>query len=310
MNGDENENMKEFKRNYILEVNFLYLLLGLLLFFLGSAVQNREIYSGLLITEYIIILIPSLLYMKSKKIPLKQSLRLNKISLKQIWYIILITIFSYPIAIFFNTLVITILSFFGELIPSSVPLPENMGLYFLSIFIIGLAPGICEEVMFRGAIMDAYSIMGKKKAIIYSAFLFGLFHLNLQNLLGPMFLGIIFGIIVYKTNSIYSSILAHILNNSIAMTIGYFGMKAQSEIGDIKAYEVPNQIQMLILLLTIGIFALVSSIILIRLIKKLPQGEIIVKDSIQYEDTKFIYYLPIVGIIFLFIIINIKYLFI
>ncbi|TCU75822.1 hypothetical protein EV204_103387 [Tissierella praeacuta] len=302
--------MKEFKRNYILEVNLLYLLLGLLLFFLGSAVQNREIYSGLLITEYIIILIPNLLYMKSKKIPLKQSLRLNKISLKQIWYIILITIFSYSIAIFFNTLVITILSFFGELIPSSVPLPENMGLYFLSIFIIGLAPGICEEVMFRGAIMDAYSIMGKKKAIIYSAFLFGLFHLNLQNLLGPMFLGIIFGIIVYKTNSIYSSILAHILNNSIAMTIGYFGMKAQSEIGDIKAYEVPNQIQMLILLLTIGIFALVSSIILIRLIKKLPQGEIIVKDSIQYEDTKFIYYLPIIGIIFLFIIVNIKYLFI
>ncbi|WP_313758961.1 CPBP family intramembrane glutamic endopeptidase [Tissierella sp.] len=302
--------MKESKRNYILEVNLLYLLLGLLLFFLGSVVQDREIYSGLLITEYIIILIPNLIYMKSKKIPLKQSLRLNKISLRQIGYIILITIFSYPIAIFFNTLVMTILGFFGELIPSSVPLPENMGLYFLSIFIIALAPGICEEVMFRGAMMDAYSIMGKKKAIIYSAFLFGLFHLNLQNLLGPIFLGIIFGIIVYKTNSIYSSILAHILNNSIAMTIGYFGMKAQSEIGEIKAYEVPNQIQMLILLLTIGIFALISSIILIKLIKKLPPGEIIIKDDVQYEDTKFVYYLPIVGIIFLFIIINIKYLFI
>lgn len=301
--------MKVLNRRYILEVNFLYLLLGLLLFFLGSIVQSKEIYSGLLITEYIIILLPNLIYLKSTGVPLRQSLRLNKISLKQAWYVILITIFSYPVAIFLNTLVITILNFFGETIPSSVPLPESTGLYFLSIFVIGISPGICEEIMFRGTIMNAYSNIGKNKSIIYSAFLFGLFHLNLQNLVGPMFLGIIFGIIVYKTNSIYSSILGHTLNNSLAMTIGYFAMKAQNKMMDVPAYEVSYQTQMLILLAVLSIFAIGSLIILKRLIKKLPQGEITVNQERQYEDTKIFYYTPIIGIIILFIIINIKYLF-
>lgn len=301
--------MKGLNRRYILEVNFLYLLLGLLLFFLGSIVQSKEIYSGLLITEYIIILLPNLIYLKSTGVPLRQSLRLNKISLKQAWYVILITIFSYPVAIFLNTLVITILNFFGETIPSSVPLPESTGLYFLSIFVIGISPGICEEIMFRGTIMNAYSNIGKNKSIIYSAFLFGLFHLNLQNLVGPMFLGIIFGIIVYKTNSIYSSILGHTLNNTLAMTIGYFAMKAQNKMMDVPAYEVSYQTQMLILLAVLSIFAIGSLIILKRLIKKLPQGEITVNQERQYEDTKIFYYTPIIGIIILFIIINIKYLF-
>lgn len=301
--------MKVLNRRYILEVNFLYLLLGLLLFFLGSIVQSKEIYSGLLITEYIIILLPNLIYLKSTGVPLRQSLRLNKISLKQAWYVILITIFSYPVAIFLNTLVITILNFFGETIPSSVPLPESTGLYFLSIFVIGISPGICEEIMFRGTIMNAYSNIGKNKSIIYSAFLFGLFHLNLQNLVGPMFLGIIFGIIVYKTNSIYSSILGHTLNNTLAMTIGYFAMKAQNKMMDVPAYEVSYQTQMLILLAVLSIFAIGSLIILKRLIKKLPQGEITVNQERQYEDTKIFYYTPIIGIIILFIIINIKYLF-
>ncbi|WP_353092552.1 CPBP family intramembrane glutamic endopeptidase [Tissierella praeacuta] len=301
--------MKPLKRNSILEVNFLYLILGLLLCFVGSIVQDREIYSGILITEYIIILLPNLIYLKSKGESLKKSLRLNRISLKQALYVILITIFSYPIAIFLNTLVITILSFFGELLPSSVPLPENMRLYFLSIFIIAFAPCICEEVMFRGTIMNAYNKIGKKKAIIYSAFLFGLFHLNLQNFLGPMFLGIIFGIIVYKTNSIYSSMLGHLLNNSIAMTIGYFGMKAQNKVAEVPVYEVPYITQMLILLSIIGVLAIASLIILQKLIKKLPEGESIVEEDIQYEETKFFHYIPIIGIIVLFIIINIKYLF-
>ncbi len=302
--------MKRLNRRYILEVNFLYLLLGLLLFFLGSIVQSKEIYSGLLITEYIIILLPNLIYLKSTGVPLRQSLRLNKISLKQAWYVILITIFSYPVAIFLNTLVIMILNFFGETIPSSVPLPESTGLYFLSIFVIGIAPGICEEIMFRGTIMNAYSNIGKKKSIIYSAFLFGLFHLNLQNLVGPMFLGIIFGIIVYKTNSIYSSMLGHTLNNSLAMTIGYFAMKAQNKMVDVPAYEISYQTQMLILLSVLSIFALGSLIILKRLIKKLPQGEVTVYQELQYEDTNFANYIPIIGVVILFIIINIKYLYI
>src|SRR5699024_4587010 len=115
-------------------------------------------------------------------------------------------------------------------------------------------------IMFRGTIMNAYEGLSKKKAIIYSAVLFGLFHLNLQNLVGPILLGIIFGIIVYKTNSIYSSIIAHTINNGIALTIGYLTFKGDQNLVDtgVAAPEISFGFQMVITILVVGIIALIS----------------------------------------------------
>ncbi len=77
----------------ILEANLLYLVLAVSLIYLGSMAQNREIYSGLLITEYILILLPNLLYLKLRKFNFKETLKLNKITFKQVLMIITITIF-------------------------------------------------------------------------------------------------------------------------------------------------------------------------------------------------------------------------
>ena len=305
--------MSERSRPSILGVNILYLLLGLLLWFAGSIVQSREVYSGLLITEYIIILLPNLIYLKSKGFSLKNVLRLNTISLKQMLYVCLITIFSYPVAIFLNGIVMAIISIFTDVVPNGVPLPNNAPMYLLSIFVIAVAPGICEEVMFRGTIMSAYGRLGKKKAIIYSAILFGLFHLNLHNLIGPTFLGIILGITAYKTNSIYSSMLGHALNNGIAMTIGYFATKAQSNsIGnEVPAFEISYQLQLVMGLAMIGIFAILSACILVKLLKKLPPSEMVIEEIEDHANkTKVIHYLPIVGVLIMFILINAYYLFI
>lgn len=302
--------MNEKNKLSIFEANILYLVLGILFFYFGGMAQRREVYSGLLITEYIIILLPNLGYLKLRNLSLKKTLRINNISLKQMGYIVLISVFSYPIAIFFNTLMLTILSFFGEMRPNLIPLPDNIPMYFFGLFVIALAPGICEEVMFRGTIMNAYGNLGRNKAIIYSAILFGFFHLNLQNLVGPIFLGLILGITAYKTNSIYASILGHGLNNGIALTIGYFTMKAQSKIGEVPAFEIPHQMQMLIALSVVAIFALISLFILIRLINKLPGTEVAVDQDIEYSESKIIHYLPLIPILALYIIINIKYLFI
>lgn len=311
--------MENLNENSVYHANILYFLVGIILITIGSLVQRVEIYSGLLITQYILILFPNLMYMRIKKLPLKKSLRLNKISFKQVLYIVGITIFAYPIAVFLNLAVIIILESFGELAPAVDIIPRTFPMYLLSLFIIGLGPGICEEVMFRGTIMNAYGKLSRKKAIIYSAVLFGIFHLNMQNLVGPILLGIIFGITVYKTNSIYSSIIGHTLNNSIAMTIGYFAFRGQESLMEIEAQavEVDYEAQLLVSLITVGIIAMVSYFILRRLIKNLPTS---VGANEELEDgereeeysgtPKFLVYLPVLGIVLLFIIVNVKFLYV
>lgn len=310
--------MENFNKDSIFHANILFFILGILFVTLGSIVQGIEIYSGLLITEYIIVLIPNLIYLKSKGLSFKKTLRLNRISFKQALYVIGITICTYPIAVFLNLIVILILGLFGDLAVNTVPIPSTAPMYLLSLFIIAISPGICEEIMFRGTIMNAYDKLSKKKAIIYSSILFGVFHLNLQNLVGPILLGLVFGIIVYKTNSIYSSILGHALNNGIAITIGYFTFKAQENQMYVEAPidEISYGIGMIMSTIIIGIFALISFFVLIKLIKKLPKSQDTETKTLEmdmevesYVVPKFIEYLPVLVVVVIFIIVNAKFLY-
>lgn len=260
----------------ILESNILFLFIGILLITVGSIVQAIDIYKGLLITEYIIILIPILLYLKIKGYSIKETLRLNSISSKQIIYTIVIVLLAYPIAVFFNYIGIILLSKYGKLLPSSVPIPSSATEFILGFIVISITPGICEEVMFRGMLMKSYEPLGKKKAIIYSAVLFGIFHFNLQNLLGPIFLGILFGILVYKTNSIITSIIAHMTNNFIALLIGFYSNKVDElTVGDLNTIPISEEEMYFYGAVIMGIIAVVLGFIVYRLVRSMPT----IKDS-------------------------------
>ena len=317
--------MVRIKDNSIFHANILYLIGGLLLVFVGSIFQSIEIYSGLLITEYILVLIPSLIYIAVKRKSFKETLKLNKISFKQIGYIIGISLFTYPVAIFLNLIVLTILSLFGELTQSAAPLPDTLPLYLFSLFVISITPAICEEVMFRGVIMDAYENLSKRKAIIISAFLFGIYHINIQNLIGPILLGIVFGITVYKTDSIFAGIIGHGINNAIALTIGYFASKAENmlpQTSEVAGTELGLgnpflDIQLLMSIVFIGLIAFLSYRVVRTLLKGLPLsegGERIsifsreennLKEEVDYGNS--LHYIPLAVFFVIFLYINISF---
>ena len=206
----------------ILEANLFYFMIAFLLLFLGSKAQQWDLFKGLIITEYLIILLPTVLIIVIRNSivggsSLKRVLRLNPISIKQAVLIPIITIFCYPIAVFFNYIGILIISRFGSIKPTPIPVPQGALDLLVALFVVSISAGICEEVMFRGFMMKAYEKIGVKKAIIITSILFGVFHFNPQNLLGPIFLGGVFAILLIKTNSIYSAILSHAVNNAFAL---------------------------------------------------------------------------------------------
>jgi len=229
----------------------------------------------------------------------------------------LIMIFAYPVAIFLNAIFLAIINSFSSALPTSIPIPTTTIEYLIGLFVIAIAPGICEEVMFRGTMMSAYDTLGYKKSILITAILFGLFHFNIMNLIGPIFLGVILGFLVHKTNSIYASILGHTLNNAIALTIGVTITKFSDQINDMSntTQVYSDNTQMIMSLLVIGILALASSIILIVLIKKMPTNENL-QDTFDYsgiifkqERFKILKYIPIIIIIATFLFLNIRMLF-
>ena len=106
------------------------------------------------------------------------------------------------------------------------PLEDNLsdvfnGLSRNPLGILGLAvlAPVLEEVLFRGAIQGALMrFYGRPwPAIITAALVFGIFHWNPVQVVCATLLGIVFGWIYYRTGSLLSVIVGHVLNNSFAV---------------------------------------------------------------------------------------------
>jgi membrane protease YdiL (CAAX protease family) len=176
----------------------------------------------LLMIQFYCVLFPTLFYMIGNKINIKDVLRFNSPGILPSFLIILISAPAFYAASSLNSVVAYILQFIGHAPEDTViPIPQNPGEVLVSILVIAIAPAICEEILHRGILLKAYENRGTMKAIVISGIMFGIFHFDITNLLGPIFLGILFGYYVVKTNSIFAAAIAHFMNNFLATVLQY-----------------------------------------------------------------------------------------
>lgn len=216
----------EIRKPTIKQVSILYSISVILLMFLATRAQRNDTYSGLVITEWLLVLPLPLIFLLVFKYDLKKVLRLNKISVLNLFLILGIMIFVYlPVNFLNQYYMILIKIIFGHVAAASVaPASDIVGL-IVNVLIIGVSAGICEEVLFRGAVMRGLENLGSRKAIVLTGFLFGLWHMYFTSLFFAFTLGILLGYIVYRTNSIYGGIFAHFCNNTISVVIGFIVFK-------------------------------------------------------------------------------------
>lgn len=93
---------------------------------------------------------------------------------------------------------------------------ENFRLLVLFIFAVALIGPFVEEVAFRGmwfsALMRKFN--NQTVAIVGSAFVFSLIHLEIERILLIFVTGLILGYLRAKTNSLGAPIVAHMVNNT------------------------------------------------------------------------------------------------
>lgn len=96
----------------------------------------------------------------------------------------------------------------------------------ISIQVIIIGP-IIEELIFRkillGKLLEKFSNR-PIKAIVYSALIFGIVHLNIIQGVAAFGGGIILGLIYYYTKSIKATMFAHILNNFLIIIPNPIGL--------------------------------------------------------------------------------------
>ena len=107
------------------------------------------------------------------------------------------------------------------LVGSSVPSPGNTGELWLSLLVIGIAPAVCEEVLFRGLVQPSLERMGTRRALLLSSLLFALMHGQITALPAHLLLGFALGCLLVGYGSLLAPMLFHAAYNGVTMAFGY-----------------------------------------------------------------------------------------
>jgi membrane protease YdiL (CAAX protease family) len=93
----------------------------------------------------------------------------------------------------------------------------------VNLIVIAVLPALGEEILFRGIIQRTLRewLKNPHAAIIVTGFLFSFVHFQFFGFIPRMFLGIIFGYLLYWTGKLWIPILAHFVNNALA-TMWYY----------------------------------------------------------------------------------------
>ena len=98
---------------------------------------------------------------------------------------------------------------------------SSSSLFCNILYVISTAvtPAFAEEFAFRGILLGVLRKYGDSFAIIVSAIMFGAMHGNIIQIPFAFMLGLIFGYITCKTNSIFPAITIHFINNFYAVIL-------------------------------------------------------------------------------------------
>lgn len=146
---------------------------------------------------------------------LLKQVRHERLGIADILLVALIMFLCLPLVYFINF--VSMMFTENEIAGTMADMVSNP--YILNLAMIALTPAIVEELVCRGVLYHTYKTKGAVFAIVMSAFIFGLLHMNLNQMLYAMALGIVFCLVVEATGSIYSSMIMHFIMNSISTTM-------------------------------------------------------------------------------------------
>ena len=142
-------------------------------------------------------------------------------------------------------------------IPVSAPefdTPKGILGFIVTFLAIAVTPALVEEFALRGVVMGSLKRYGKAFAIGVSAILFGMMHGNLSQLPFAFILGITIGFAVLKTNSIWTGVLIHFINNSVSVILDKIMETADNR--QIEAFATSLYFALCILAFFVGLYLL------------------------------------------------------
>lgn len=189
------------------------------LFYVSLALAAQGLQTTLFVTEYGVLLLPVVALVVVRKFPLRQTFSLHRPHWRSLLGASLIGLTA--------AVAVTGLVFRLAPPPDSVlhelqqlmQLGDKPAPLWRLWLVLALTPAICEETFFRGLMLSGLRRWGPWVSIGITALLFGLLHGSIYRLLPTFCIGLVLGYAVWRSGSLYCSILIHMLNNGLIATL-------------------------------------------------------------------------------------------
>ena len=198
---------------------------ALLTFYVGSILQSGRGEQGLLLSQWLLLGIPALLFAALGPWELRRTVALQRVSARSVGASLLIIAGGIPIAwgiAWLQSFVLELPVELAGVLESLLSADDPRRLLWL-LFLVALTPAICEELVFRGVLLQGLSReMTMWRSVILSALLFGIFHLSFETVirfLPTAWIGMLLGYVVWHTRSLFASMLMHFVNNGLAVLL-------------------------------------------------------------------------------------------
>jgi sodium transport system permease protein len=189
------------------------------LFYVGLALASRGLLATLLGTQLGVLLLPVVSLALVRKFPLAETFSLRRPHWRSVVGAALIGV-SASVAI-------------GGIVLRLAPPPDSMlremqdllrlgdtqSPLWQLVLVMALTPAVCEETFFRGMMLSGLRRWGPWVAIGLTALFFGLLHGSVYRLLPTFVLGLVLGYAVWRSGSLFCSVIIHALNNSLIVFI-------------------------------------------------------------------------------------------
>lgn len=176
-----------------------------------------DITANLIISE-LILLVPALIFVFASGTKLSEVFAFQKIKITSVLMIILFVYLSMPLVTTINAFSML----FSENAVAGISTDVLEMPFILMLFLMGIYGPVCEELVFRGIVHSGYRKSASAlQAMIFSALLFGLMHMNFNQALYAFAIGFMLVLLKEATGSILAPIIYHVVFNSHTVILMY-----------------------------------------------------------------------------------------
>ena len=159
----------------------------------------------------------ALLFLALERLPVRATLRLRVPRWEALAAAPGLALGFWMISIGVNFITALILGYTAPVAPDSFPTTPQ-GALLMVVLAVVIAP-LCEEIMFRGYIQRAYESYAPWIGIVVGGLIFALYHLRFQGLAALLPVSMLLGLLAWRTESLWPSVLLHSLFNGFATAV-------------------------------------------------------------------------------------------